>query len=89
MMTKKLARVGNSTALIIDKPILELLGMKPDDEVTVRTDGMSLIVTPVWRRPTKAELAEAIEFTLKNYGKALDKLGDASSSSSSRGKSSS
>lgn len=88
VMTKKLARLGNSTALVIDKPILELLGIGPNDSVNLRTDGTSLIVTPIWRRPTRTELTEAIEFTLKNYGRALDKLGDASSSSSSREKNS-
>lgn len=88
-MTKKLARLGNSMALVIDKPILELLGIGPNDSVTLRTDGTSLIVTPAWRRPTKAELGEAIDFTLKNYGRALDRLGDPSSSSSSRDKTSS
>ncbi len=34
-MRKKLVRHGNSLALIIDKPILELLGIGEEDEVEI------------------------------------------------------
>ena len=46
-MIKHLTRVGNSQALTIDKPILELLGMTPETAVEIRTNGHSLIVTPI------------------------------------------
>lgn len=85
-MQKKLARLGNSTALIIDKPIMELLGMRPDDTVSLVTDGVSLVVTPVAKRSKKARVLEAIELIHERYGRALAELGDASSLSSSTGK---
>lgn len=85
-MKKKLARLGNSTALIIDKPIMELLGIQPEDTVSLVTDGVSLVVTPVNRRSRKARVLEAIKFIHEKYGKALDELGDASSLSSSKDK---
>lgn len=46
-MFKKLAKYGNSTALVIDKAILELLGMSEGSTVKLHTDGKSLMITPV------------------------------------------
>jgi antitoxin component of MazEF toxin-antitoxin module len=46
-MTKKLIQHGNSSALIIDKPILELLSITPDTHLDLKTDGKSLIITPI------------------------------------------
>ena len=52
-MIKRLTRVGNSQALTIDKPILELLGITPDTPVEIQTNGHSLMVTPI--QPQTAE----------------------------------
>ena len=46
-MTKRLQSVGNSSGVIIDKPILELLGITPETELDFSTDGERLIITPV------------------------------------------
>ena len=46
-MLKKLAKYGNSTTLVIDKAILELLNMDESSIVKLQTDGKSLIITPV------------------------------------------
>ncbi len=46
-MIKTLTAVGNSLGLIIDKPILELLGIDKDTRLEVRTDGEGLIIRPV------------------------------------------
>ena len=46
-MLKKLAKYGNSTTLVIDKAILELLNMDESTIVKLQTDGKSLIITPV------------------------------------------
>ena len=45
-MLKKLAKYGNSTTLVIDKAILELLNMNESSIVKLKTDGKSLIITP-------------------------------------------
>jgi len=44
-MKKTLTRQGHSKALIIDRPMLELLHI--DREVEVCTNGHSLLITPV------------------------------------------
>ena len=45
-MTKKLVRHGNSAALILDKPILELLNVTMDTPLEITTDGRSLVISP-------------------------------------------
>ena len=45
-MIKKLTRHGNSMALVIDKPILELLKIAPDTPLEISTDGRRLIIAP-------------------------------------------
>jgi antitoxin component of MazEF toxin-antitoxin module len=45
-MIKKLVRHGNSLALVIDKPILELLKIDADTPLEIATDGRSLVVHP-------------------------------------------
>ncbi|HEX9093752.1 MAG TPA: AbrB/MazE/SpoVT family DNA-binding domain-containing protein [Coriobacteriia bacterium] len=46
-MIKKLVRHGNSRALVIDKPILDLLNISDDTEIEIVTDGTSLTMRPV------------------------------------------
>jgi antitoxin component of MazEF toxin-antitoxin module len=45
-MIKTLNKVGNSYAMIIDKPILELLNINPDTPLEIMTDGESLLIRP-------------------------------------------
>ncbi len=45
-MLRNLKRHGNGYALVVEKSVMELLGMTPDTPLEVRTDGKSLIVTP-------------------------------------------
>lgn len=74
-MTKTLARHGNSYAVVIDRPIMDLLKFDPDKAVEVTTDGKSLIVTPVDSGvPRSARLAAAIERANKKFGRAFKNL---------------
>lgn len=46
-MFKKLSRAGNSHAIIIDKPILQLLGITPNTLLKITTDGNKIVIEPV------------------------------------------
>jgi antitoxin MazE len=46
-MIKKLSRIGNSYGLILDRSILDLLGIQPDTPLEVTTNGKGLVVTPI------------------------------------------
>lgn len=46
-MLKKLVKYGNSNALVLDKALLEILNITEGSTVKIKTDGTSLIITPV------------------------------------------
>jgi antitoxin component of MazEF toxin-antitoxin module len=46
-MIKKLTKYGNSHAILIDRAILELLNIQEGSLLKLKTDGTSLIITPV------------------------------------------
>ena len=46
-MDKTLSSVGNSLALVIDKPIRDLLGIGRRTRLRIVTDGRRLIVEPI------------------------------------------
>jgi antitoxin component of MazEF toxin-antitoxin module len=56
-MIKKLTKHGNSLALVIDKPVLELLHITENTSVELYTDGKELRVRPV-RDAKKLKLLE-------------------------------
>ncbi len=45
-MLKKIVKYGNSCALVLDKALLELLDMREGSVVKIKTDGVSLFLTP-------------------------------------------
>ena len=74
-MTKTLTKHGNSLALVIDKPILELLKIDADTPLDVTTDGTSLVVSPANRR-RRAKFEAAVQDTFKKYPKMLKRLAE-------------
>jgi antitoxin component of MazEF toxin-antitoxin module len=75
-MIKNLTRHGNSWALVIDKPVLELLNIDPQTPLKLRTDGQTLIVAPADAGERRTKLRSALETTNRRYGKALKKLAE-------------
>jgi antitoxin MazE len=74
-MVKKLTRHGNSLALVIDKPILDLLQIKADTPLSVTTDGRCLLVAPADRARDK-QFRAAMDNTFGKYGKMLKRLAE-------------
>ncbi len=75
-MVKKLVSHGNSAALIIDKPILELLNMDMDTPLEITTDGRSLIISPVEAADRQKKFFAVLEKVNKAHGKTLKKLAE-------------
>ena len=76
-MIKTLTRHGNSLALVIDKPILDLLGISSDTPLEIQTDdGKSLKVTPVTDINRREKFEAALARTNRKYGKVLKKLAE-------------
>ena len=59
-MVKKLTRLGNSSALILDRPILELLEIDSDSPLKLHVEGRRLIVEPLTEAEKKKHFAEVV-----------------------------
>ena len=75
-MLKKLTKHGNSLALVIDRPILDLLKIDPETPLEVSTDGKRLIVAPAEPSSRRRKFDAAQEWAHKRYGKAFKKLAE-------------
>ena len=73
-MVKKLTKHGNSLALVIDRPILDLLKIDPETLLDVSTDGKQLIVAPAKSSARRKKFEAAQDLAHKRYGKAFQKL---------------
>lgn len=71
-MYKKLARHGNSSALVLEKPILELLNITDTTQLKITTDGTSLIITPVLQ-PVVEQSQEEVLKPFKDLVNAMPK----------------
>lgn len=75
-MIKNLTKHGNSYALIIDKPILELLRAGPDTPFEVVSDGKSLMITPVRDSESDSQFEEAVDRLHTRFGNAMKRLAE-------------
>ena len=74
-MLKKLTKHGNSLALIIDRPILDLLHVDAETQLEITTDGKRLIVAPA-APATHRQFDAAQTWAHRRYGRAFKKLAD-------------
>jgi len=73
-MIKRLTTHGNSLAVIIEKPILELLNITAETPLEVTTDGRNLIVSPVGTLSREKRIKAALATINKRHGKTLKAL---------------
>lgn len=74
-MVKTLRRVGNSNALLLDKPIMELLGMSEGSQVNLTVTNGALVVTPVNPALVEADKFQAcLDQVMKTRHDLLRKL---------------
>jgi antitoxin component of MazEF toxin-antitoxin module len=75
-MIKTLTKHGNSMALVIEKPILELLGVNAETPFDISTDGQVLILSPVRDISRQDSFRAALDQVNARYPKALKKLSE-------------
>ncbi len=68
-MIKKMVTHGNSAALIIDKPILQLLKIDENAPLELTTDGSNLIISPIDDERRERKFKSALERVNKKHGK--------------------
>lgn len=75
-MRKTLTKHGNSMALVIERPILALLGVDADTPFDITTDGQALVLTPVHGRKKRDAFRDTLERGNRKYASALKKLAE-------------
>jgi antitoxin component of MazEF toxin-antitoxin module len=75
-MVKTLTKHGNSYALVIDKPILEMLRISADTPLEMTTDGDALLVSPVRDKAREDRLRAALEKINRKFGNDLRRLAE-------------
>ena len=77
-MIKKLSKYGNSHAVLIDKPILELLNIDEKTMLKIITDGKRIIIEPVKKGQKNVspdtKVQKKYEQLKKKYKSTLQKL---------------
>ncbi len=75
-MVKSFVKHGNSMALVIEKPILDLLGADAETSFDIATDGQALVLTPV-RDPKRGKaFRAALDRANRKYAKDLERLAE-------------
>ena len=75
-MIKNLVKHGNSWAVVIDRPILDLLNIAPESQVELTTDGKSIRIAPVDPDDKKAKVRAARAKVNSKHSKAFKKLAE-------------
>lgn len=76
-MVKRLRKVGNSSALLLDKAVMELVGLQEGGQVLLTVEGGSLIVTATQPRPVSPQRVQAcLDRVVKNRRDVLRKLAE-------------
>ena len=75
-MIKKLSKHGNSLAVVIDRPVLDLLKIDVDTPLEISTDGQVLVISPVRDKRHRDKFQRALESANKKYGRALRRLAE-------------
>ena len=75
-MVKRLIQHGNSVALVIDKPIMEILNITNETTFELSTDGKNLILSPQVEYSQERDIIHSLEKINKKYGTVLKQLGE-------------
>jgi antitoxin component of MazEF toxin-antitoxin module len=76
-MIKQIRKVGNSSALLLDKAIMELIGLEEGARVQLTVRDGSLIITPANPRPVDRERFEkCLDRVVRERRDALRKLAE-------------
>lgn len=75
-MIKTLTKHGNSYALVIEKPILELLRATPETPFEITSDGQCLVLTPVRETKEERKFQKSLEMIHSRFGRAMKRLAE-------------
>ena len=73
-MHKKLTRTGDSLALVLDRSLLDQLGIDADTTLEISTDGRVLVVSPVVDSARAATVKAILDDADKRYAVVFETL---------------
>ena len=75
-MRKKLTKTGNSLALVLDKRLLDQLGIDSNTSLEISTNGDVLVVSPVRNKRRSARLKRIVAEAHAKYGGVFRRLAE-------------
>jgi antitoxin component of MazEF toxin-antitoxin module len=76
-LIKQIRKVGNSNAILLDKPLLEMVGLREGESVQVIVDHGNIIISPVDPHPVDdARAQELLERIVTRRRGALKRLAE-------------
>ena len=75
-MRKHLTVIGNSLGLIIEKPILDILGFSRETELEIKTDGQRLVIEPVVPIDRSERIRSLTRKVIKSHERTFRKLAE-------------
>lgn len=75
-MKKRLTRTGNSVAVVLEKPLLEAVGIEPDSEVEISTNGDVIVITPVRDARRQRKLKKILDELDEQYAGVFRRLAE-------------
>jgi antitoxin component of MazEF toxin-antitoxin module len=75
-MVKNLIKHGNSLALVLDKPILDMLRISADTPLELTNNGDLLLISPIRDRSRQKKLQASLSKINRKFGKDLKRLAE-------------
>jgi antitoxin component of MazEF toxin-antitoxin module len=75
-MKKRLTRTGNSVALVLDKPLLEAVGVDAGSQVELSTNGDVIVITPVRDSRRRRKLEKVLDELDEQYAGVFRRLAE-------------
>jgi antitoxin component of MazEF toxin-antitoxin module len=73
---KKLTRTGNSLALVLDKPLLDQVGIDATTPLEVSTDGHVIVISPVRKGRRAARVKALVAEAHQRYSGVFRRLAE-------------
>lgn len=75
-MQKRLTKIGNSLGIVLDRPLLERLGVDAETDLEISTDGSVILIAPVRSKKRDAKLKKVTDRVFDAYAGAFKKLAE-------------
>lgn len=75
-MKKNLTAIGNSLGLIIEKPILDILGFSRETDLEMTTDGQRLVIERANPGERREHIRSLTRKVIKSHEKTFRKLAE-------------